>query len=79
MEDLTSLVEYVAKSLVSDPDAVRVEAQQRGRTVAITLVVPPEEMGKVIGRQGRVARSLRTMLAIGATQHRLRASLDIHD
>ncbi|HET7036166.1 MAG TPA: KH domain-containing protein [Thermomicrobiaceae bacterium] len=76
---MKSLVEFMARNLVENPDDVRVEAQQRGRVVSIQLMVPPDEMGKVIGRQGRIARAMRTLLTIAASRHALRASLDIND
>lgn len=79
MEELEGLVEYMAGSLVSDPDQVRIESRRRGQVVVIALSVPPEEMGKVIGRQGRIARSMRTLLTIAASRRGIRASLDIHE
>ena len=79
MEELKSLVEYMAQNLVDEPDTVEVDGQQRGRVVAIHLKVPESEMGKVIGRQGRIARAMRTLLTIAASKQGLRASLDIND
>lgn len=79
MDELQRLVEYIAGNLVSDPSTVQVEARRRGQVVVIALTVPPEEMGKVIGRQGRIARSMRTLLTIAASRRGLRASLDIHE
>jgi hypothetical protein len=58
------LVEYVAKSLVDDPDAVRVEAHEEGGTQVIELSVAEDDMGKVIGRNGSVAKALRTLLKV---------------
>lgn len=79
MEELTELVEYMARNLVDDPGSVRVSSQRRGRMVMIQVTVKPEEMGKVIGRQGRIARSMRTLLTIAASRRGLRASLDINE
>lgn len=76
-EDLRQLVSYLATNLVDDPEGVSVEAVQRGQTVGLTLRVPEEELGKVIGRQGRIARALRTVLTIAGSRHNVRASLDI--
>lgn len=78
MEELQRLVEYVARNLVSEPDSVNVDAHQHGQIVVVTLNVPSEEMGKVIGREGRIARSMRTLLTIAASRRGLRASLDIN-
>lgn len=76
-EQLRSLVVYLAQSLVDDPATVEVDAQQRGGSVFLTLRVPEDELGKVIGRQGRIARALRTALMIAGSRQHVRASLDI--
>jgi hypothetical protein len=68
----------MAQNLVDSPDDVQVASQQRGRIVTVTLTVPPDDMGKVIGRQGRIARSMRTLLTIAASRQGFRASLDIN-
>jgi predicted RNA-binding protein YlqC (UPF0109 family) len=60
----TELVEYVAKSLVDDPDAVRVEAVETSGGTVIELRVADDDMGKVIGRNGSVAKALRTLLKV---------------
>lgn len=67
----------MAKALVDKPDAVRVEMDQTGEATTLRLYVAPDDLGKVIGKQGRTARSLRTILsAIGSrAQHRF--SLDV--
>ncbi len=74
---LSELVAYLARNLVDDPDAVEVDAQQRGGSVFVTLRVPETELGKVIGRQGRIARAMRTALSIAGSRQHVRASLDI--
>lgn len=79
MEDLERLVEYMACNLVDDPDSVTVQTSQRGQMVIIHLSVPSDEMGKVIGRQGRIARSMRTLLNTAASRRGVRASLDINE
>jgi predicted RNA-binding protein YlqC (UPF0109 family) len=76
-EQLRSLVVYLAQNLVDDPATVEVDAQQRGGSVFLTLRVPEAELGKVIGRQGRIARALRTALMIAGSRQHVRASLDI--
>ena len=76
-DQLRGLVEYLARNLVDDPDTVEVDAQQRGGSVFLTLRVPEEELGKVIGRQGRIARALRTALMVSGSRHNVRANLDI--
>lgn len=74
---LSALIEHIASNLVDDPDAVEIQSEQHGTAVLIRLLVPESEMGKVIGREGRIARSMRTLLMIAASRKGLRASLDI--
>ncbi len=71
------LVEYVAKSLVDDPDAVRVEEVREDGTTVIELHVAEDDMGKVIGRNGSVAKALRTLLKVAATRQGEDISLEI--
>jgi uncharacterized protein len=78
-ERLRGLVVYLAANLVDDPNAVEVEARQRGNSVFVSLRVPEEELGKVIGRGGRIARAMRTALLICGSRSNVRASLDIED
>jgi uncharacterized protein len=76
---LRSVVEVVARALVDHPDSVRVtESQRRGMTV-LELTTAPGDMGKIIGRQGRTAAALRTLVALTAEKHGVRAQLDIRD
>ncbi|MFT4040894.1 MAG: KH domain-containing protein [Thermomicrobiales bacterium] len=78
-ERLRGLIVYLATNLVDDPEAVEVEARQRGGSVFVSLRVPEEELGKVIGRGGRIARAMRTALMISGSRSNVRASLDIED
>jgi predicted RNA-binding protein YlqC (UPF0109 family) len=76
---LRAVVEVVAKALVDHPDDVRVtESQRRGMTV-LELTTAPGDMGKIIGRQGRTAAALRTLVSLTAEKHGVRAQLDIRD
>ena len=59
---MLELVEYLAKSLVDDPDAVRVEEKEKDDVVVIELRVAQPDMGKVIGKQGRIAKAIRTVV-----------------
>ncbi|NJD29339.1 MAG: KH domain-containing protein [Chloroflexi bacterium] len=71
------LVEYVAKTLVDDPDAVEVtEVEEDGETV-IELHVAEDDMGKVIGRNGSVAKALRTLLKVTAARQGTSVTLEI--
>ena len=74
---MISLVTEVAKALVDSPESVSVEAIQEGESTVIRLRVAPSDIGKVIGKQGRTARSLRTILAAASMKLRSRFALDI--
>ena len=79
MVDLKGLVEVVARALADEPNAVRVgQSERRGMTV-IELQVAPGDLGRVIGRNGRTAAAVRTLLAAAAEGEGLRATLDIRD
>ena len=71
------LVEYVAKSLVDDPDAVTVEEVHEDGTTIIELHVAEDDMGKVIGRNGSVAKALRTLLKVTAAREGSSVQLEI--
>jgi predicted RNA-binding protein YlqC (UPF0109 family) len=74
-----AVVEVVARALVDHPEAVKVhESSRRGMTV-LELKTAPGDMGKIIGRQGRTAAALRTLVAVTAERHGVRAQLDIRD
>ncbi len=71
------LVTYVAKSLVDDPDAVSVEVHEEDGGQVIELTVAEDDMGKVIGRNGSVAKAMRTLLKVVATREGKPISLEI--
>ena len=71
------LVTYVAKALVDDPDAVRVEVHEEDGVQVIELLVAEDDMGKVIGRNGSVAKALRTLLKVLSTREGEPISLEI--
>lgn len=74
---LKELLEYLAKNLVDNPDAVSVEAIEDGETTTLRLKVAQSDLGRVIGREGRNARAMRTLLhAVGAKSGR-RTKLEI--
>ena len=76
---MRELIEFVAKSLVDNPDEVRTRTYEREQGTVIELEVAPADLGKVIGRQGRTARALRTLLTAAGEKSRRRVSLDIVD
>jgi predicted RNA-binding protein YlqC (UPF0109 family) len=74
------VLEYVARNIVDEPDGVFIEtSERRNGEVELRLHVSPSDMGKVIGRRGRVAQALRQVVAAAGTREGVRASLDIVD
>lgn len=74
---MKELIEYVARTLASNPDAVKVtQADEEGRVV-LRLEVAPEDKGKIIGKQGRVAQAMRVVLRVAAVKSGARAILEI--
>ena len=74
---MKALIEYVARSLVDDPTEVRVTERTSHGEVQLELEVAPEDMGRVIGRAGKVASAMRMLLRVAAVKHGVRATLDI--
>lgn len=65
---MKELVEVIVKALVDNPDAVEVRTVEGERSTVLELKVAPEDMGKVIGKQGRIAKAIRTIVKAAATQ-----------
>ena len=74
---MAEIVEYLARRLVDEPDAVRVDRVDRDDTTILQLGVAPDDVGKVIGRQGRIARALRTVVRASAARDERRLMLEI--
>jgi predicted RNA-binding protein YlqC (UPF0109 family) len=74
---MAEIVEYLARRLVDEPDAVRVERVERDDATVLQLWVAPDDVGKVIGRQGRIARALRTVVRASAARDERRVMLEI--
>lgn len=79
MADLKGLIEAVAKALADQPEAVSVRQSERRGATVYELQVASGDLGRVIGRQGRTAAALRTLLSTAAEEDDLRVSLDIRD
>ncbi len=71
------LVEYIAKSLVDNPDQVSVNEIEGSQSLIIELKVAPDDMGKVIGKQGRIAKAIRTVVKAAATKENKRVIVEI--
>jgi len=71
------LVEFIAKGLVDSPDQVSVTAVEGEQSVIYELRVAPDDIGKVIGKEGRIAKSIRTLLKVAGAKEHKRAVLEI--
>jgi predicted RNA-binding protein YlqC (UPF0109 family) len=73
------LVEYIVKSLVDDPASVEVTVVDGEKSTVLELKVAPDDIGKVIGKHGRIAKAIRTVLQAATTKNGKRATLEILD
>lgn len=76
---MRELVEFLARELVDDPDAVSVTESTGERGILLTVRVAPDDMGKIIGRGGRTARAIRSVVRAAATRQGVSAHVDIAD
>jgi predicted RNA-binding protein YlqC (UPF0109 family) len=74
---MKALVEYLAKALARHPDQVVVEEERFGDRIVLRLSVADEDKGRIIGREGRIANAIRSLLYVAATRAGVRATLDI--
>jgi predicted RNA-binding protein YlqC (UPF0109 family) len=74
---MEELVEYLARGLVDKPDEVNVERVERDGAIVLELRVAPDDVGKVIGRQGRIVRALRTLVRASGARSNERTLLEI--
>ena len=76
---MKELVEVIAKALVENPDEVVVNEKNDGRNIIVELHVAPSDMGKVIGRQGRIAKAIRSVVKAASSRENLRVDVEIVD
>lgn len=76
---MQELVEYIAKSLVDRPEEVRVSLEEKKDVTVLHLSVAKEDLGKIIGRQGRTARALRTLVNAASAKQERRCILEIEE
>ncbi len=74
---MKELVEHIARSLVTNPDAIEVTEVEKEKSIHLELRTAPEDMGKVIGKQGRIAKAIRTVLKAAAAKEGKKSDLDI--
>lgn len=74
---MREVLEYIAKNLVDDPDAVEIEVVESGDSMTFRLTVAPDDMGKIIGRRGRTARAIRDVMRAAGTKAGVQAMVEI--
>jgi hypothetical protein len=74
---MKDLLEYIIKAIVAEPDAVKITEENSDEGLLFKLEVAPDDKGRVIGRQGRVAQALRTLLRVKAAKEDTRVRLEI--
>lgn len=74
---MKELVEVIAKALVNNPDQVEVTETEKERETVLELKVAPSDMGKVIGKQGRIAKAIRSVVKVAASKEEKKVTLDI--
>ena len=74
---MKELLEFIAKSMVSEPDAVEVKETESGDSVVLSLHVADGDMGKVIGKQGRIAQAIRTVVKAAASHENKKVTVDL--
>ena len=74
---MKEIVEYIAKALVDFPEQVNVQQVEGERSIILELRVAPEDMGKVIGKQGRIAKAIRTVVNAAAVKENKRVMVEI--
>ncbi|MCH3950341.1 MAG: KH domain-containing protein [Acidaminococcus sp.] len=74
---MKEIVEVIAKAIVNHPSEVQVEEERHGSSVVLKLHVAPDDMGKVIGKQGRIAKAIRLVMKAAATRENVRVIVDI--
>lgn len=74
---MKALVEYLVKNLVDDVDGVEITEEDKGSVTEITITVPQSDMGKIIGKQGRIAKALRSVVKAGSAKVGKKYSVEI--
>ena len=79
MAELQTTLHNIAAAIVDSPDEVKVTREDEGDTVTLTLTVAPDDMGMVIGRHGRIAKAIRTVIKAAAAECGKRVNVEIRD
>ncbi len=75
----TAVLEHLVRSLVDDPDSVRIETEDAGDRTTLNVFVAPGDMGRVIGKRGRVAQSIRTVVRAAAVRDNIEVNVEFVD
>lgn len=76
---MTELIKFVVETFAEQPDKIEYDITERGNTVNVKVTLDPEDMGKVIGRQGKIAKALRTLVRIGGQTENKKYNLEIKE
>ena len=76
---MTELIKFVVESFAEHPDKIEYDVSEDDRTVNVTVTLEPSDMGKVIGRQGKIAKALRTLVKAGSLKENKKYNLEIKE
>ena len=76
---MTELIKYVIETFAEYPDRIDYAVEEAGRTVTVTVTLDPSDMGKVIGKQGKIAKALRTLIRAGSLKENKKYNLEIKE
>ena len=76
---MEEMLRFLVKELVNDPDQISINKREEGNTAILELKVAPDDMGKVIGRQGKIAKSIRTLMKAYGAKNNQKINVDILD
>ena len=76
---MIELIKYVVGSFAEKPELVDYDIREEGKTVNVTVTLDPEDMGKVIGRQGKIAKALRTLVRVGSQKEDKKYNIEIRE
>ena len=76
---MIELIKYVVGSFAEKPDLIDYDIKEEGKSINVTVTLDPEEMGKVIGRQGKIAKALRTLVRAGSQKENKKYNIEIRE
>ena len=76
---MTELIKFVIETFAEHKEEIKYEVEENGKTVTVTVTLAPEDMGKVIGQQGKIAKALRTLVRAGSLKENKKYNLEIKE